>query len=99
MQKRREIKDKHTTNAAELRSLNKNFSKAARKDIWNFNTKDISNTIEQNKSLNVLKRKLMTGTRNIYKLKNKQVHIIYEQQEILKTIKEYYIVGTIPFKM
>lgn len=33
MQKRREIKDKHTTNAAELRSLNKNFSKEGHMEL------------------------------------------------------------------
>lgn len=90
MQRRREMKDKHTTNTTELRSLNKSISKAIRKDIRSFNTKEINNTIEQNKSLKVLKRKLRPGTRNIFKLKNKHGHIKYEQQEILKVTEEYY---------
>ncbi|XP_072392435.1 uncharacterized protein [Diabrotica undecimpunctata] len=90
MEKRREMKDKHTTNISERRNLNKTISKAVRKDIRNFDIKYPNNTIEQNKILKVLKRKLKTGTRNIYKLKNKQVHAINEQQEILKVIEKYY---------
>lgn len=90
MQRRREMKEKHIANITELRSLNPDISKAIRRDIRNFNTKGITNIIEQHKSLKVLKRRLGTGTRNIYKLKNKQGHTIYEQQEILKIIKEYY---------
>ncbi|XP_072384717.1 uncharacterized protein [Diabrotica undecimpunctata] len=90
MQKRREIKDKHTVNIAEMRNLNKTISKAVRKDIRDFTTKETTNTIEQNKSLKVLKRKLRTETSNIYKLKNRQGHAVYEQQEIMKIIEEYY---------
>ena len=33
---------------------------------------------------------LRIGTTNIYKLKNKQGHTIYEKQEILKVIEEHY---------
>ncbi|XP_072380898.1 uncharacterized protein [Diabrotica undecimpunctata] len=84
------MKDKDTVNISELMNLNKTISKAVRKDIRDFNTIETTNTIEQNKSLKVLKRKLNTGTRNIYKLKNKQGHAVYEQQEIIKIIEEYY---------
>ena len=52
--------------------------------------KIINNTIEQNKSLKVLKQKLMIGTTNIFKLNNKQGHNIYDKQEILKVIEEHY---------
>ncbi|XP_072384376.1 uncharacterized protein [Diabrotica undecimpunctata] len=89
MRKRREMKDKQTVNITELRNLNKTISKAVRKDIGDFNTKETTNTIKQNKSFKLLKRKLKTETRNIYKLKNRQRHAVYEQ-EIMKIIEEYY---------
>lgn len=46
MQKKREMKANHTTNIVELRNLDKNNSKSVRKNIINFNTKEISNTIK-----------------------------------------------------
>lgn len=68
------MKGRHTMNTAELRSLNKSISTAIRKDIWNFSTTEINNTIAQNKSLKVLKQKLKTGKKNSYKLKtNKDI--------------------------
>lgn len=62
------MKHKHTTTTAELRSI-KNASMTIRKNIHNYNTTEITNTKEQNRSLKVLKRKLKAGMRNFYKLK------------------------------
>lgn len=77
------MQDEYTMNITELRSLNKNISKAIRKGTANSSTKEI-------KFLKFGKYTLKIGTRTIFKLKNKQRHVIYKQQKILKVIEEYY---------
>lgn len=65
-----------------LKKLNKNVSKAVRKYIRNFITKEISNTVEQNKRLESWKQQ-----GGFISWKKKQEHDICEQQNILKIIE------------
>ncbi|XP_072394776.1 uncharacterized protein [Diabrotica undecimpunctata] len=80
-----------TVNQCRQPSINNSIKPWISRNTWKFfNIKETTNTIEQNKSLKVLKRKLKTGTRNIYKVKNRQGHVVYEQPEIIKIIEECY---------
>lgn len=58
-------------NTYELNALNRNISKATREDKRNYNKKWITNLIEENKGMKVLRRRLAEGKQNITKTKDK----------------------------
>lgn len=88
--KRRELKNKYTTNYEELRQLNKEISKAIRKDTRKFNTEKINTVIENNKSLKVLRRNSKVGRHNICKLENKAGQVTTNKDEIVKIVEDFY---------
>ncbi|KAF2904164.1 hypothetical protein ILUMI_02011, partial [Ignelater luminosus] len=74
----------------EVRAMNKKTAKSIRKDIRQYNRKHIQQTIEQNKSLKVLRRKLDNGRKESIKLKNKKDETTSDRKEILTTAEEFY---------
>lgn len=58
MNKIRELKVKHIINSKKLRELTKEITKAIRSDVRKYNTKHISQGIEKNKCLKILRWKL-----------------------------------------
>lgn len=68
MEGRRNLINKHTTNVAELRRLNREISKAVRRDTRTYNTNEILKVIEQNKGMKSLRKPFSEGRKNICKL-------------------------------
>lgn len=68
--------------------MNKQIIK--RKDILKYKKEKIEETIENNKSMRVLHRKLRNGRGQIHKLRNKQGNITTNRDEILKTVDKLY---------
>lgn len=54
MNSRSEMLDKHTTNSTHFRQLNKDISKAIRKDIRTYKTAQVEQLIADNKCMKVL---------------------------------------------
>lgn len=90
MKQRREMIHKQSINRDQLKILNRNISRAARKDIRDYNTRWITKVIEENKSMKVLRNKLALGRTEIIKLENADGQIVTNKQEILETVKDFY---------
>lgn len=75
MKQRRDMRSEELTTAEELRQINKEVSKAIRRDIRTHNQNQIEQTIENNKSMKVLRRKLESGKKQMTKVKDKQGHV------------------------
>lgn len=90
MQRRRDLTDKHTTNATQLRQLNKEISKSIRKDLRTYNTNEISRIIEANKGTKCLRKTFQEGRKNISKLKNANNQITSNKTEILNIVENFY---------
>lgn len=90
MRARHELKNKYEENYAQLRELNKQISKAVRRDVRRFNSDNINKTIQENKGLKVLKKKLSQGKKDIYKLRDKQGIVRTNREEILKIVESFY---------
>ena len=84
------MRNRYEVNFGEIRQLIKKISKEIRKDIRNYNTERISQVIEDNKSMKVLRRKLNEGTKNICRLKNKRGEIKTNRDDILKIAQDFY---------
>lgn len=90
MKERRELQDKYGVNFPKLKQLNRDITKAVRNDIRTFNNEMIVRTIEENKSLKVLRQRLSKGKKEICKLRNKEGRITTGKVEILKIVEEFY---------
>uniref|UniRef100_A0A6P7GEC1 Spermatogenesis-associated protein 17-like n=1 Tax=Diabrotica virgifera virgifera TaxID=50390 RepID=A0A6P7GEC1_DIAVI len=83
------LTDKYGTNLTKIRELNKQITKNIRKDIKDYNTRELSKVIEENKSLKVFLRKQSIGKKNSYKEKNTKGEKIRHKQEILQAVGTY----------
>ncbi|XP_044759008.1 craniofacial development protein 2-like [Coccinella septempunctata] len=90
MKERRFKGSQKTTTDEEIKAMNKQISKAIIKDIRRYKKEKIEETIENNKSMKVLRRKLRNGKGEMNKLRNKQGNITTNRNEILKTVEEFY---------
>ena len=90
IQERRDLRSKGIVANNELKEANKKVAKAIRRDIRAFNTNYIQHTIEENKSMKVMRRKLGIGKKHIFKLKTKQGAITTNREEILKIVEDFY---------
>lgn len=90
MEERREMKDKYGENITALRKLSKKISKSIRTDVRKFNTEMITNVIENNKSLKVLRRKISEENKNICRLRNRQEKTTTSKKEMLKIVEHFY---------
>lgn len=87
MKKRRSIEQKNT---AEYRQISKEISKQIRKDVRKYKTEAITEVIEQNKSLKVLKRNLAEGQKDIQKLGDPEGAVTSDRQKILQIVENFY---------
>jgi len=87
---REEMLKQDNRNSEDLRELNKRISKEIRKDIRRFNTESIRQTIEENKSMKVLRRKLSNGKREIFKLKDDQGVATTNREKLLRITENFY---------
>lgn len=71
MQERRNKRSEEATTEEELREMNRQISKAIRRDTRRYKVREIERTIENNKSMKVLQRKLTNGRKEICKMRNK----------------------------
>ena len=90
MEKRRTLKGKENTDQQEIKDLNKEISKAIRKDIRKFKGRKITQTIEQNKSMKVMRRNFGNGKKEIFRLKNKSGDIISDRKSLILLVEEFY---------
>lgn len=90
MEGRRNLINKHTTNVAELRRLNREISKAVRRDTRTYNTNEILKVIEQNKGMKSLRKPFSEGRKNICKLAKQNGQITTNKMEILKVVEDFY---------
>lgn len=90
MKERRELQSKYDTNLPKLRQLNRDITKAIRNDIRTHNTEMITKTIEDNRSLKVLRQRLSKGKKGICKIRNKEGKITTAKNEIKEIIEEFY---------
>lgn len=68
LEKRRNLTDKHQNNATQLREINKEISKAIRRDVRLHKTEEISRVIEENRGMKVLRKKLSEGKKQLSKI-------------------------------
>lgn len=78
------MRSEEYTTAAELNEINKQISKAIRRDIRTYNKYQIEQIIENNKSMNVLRRKLESGKKQMMRIKDKQGSITTNRKYILR---------------
>lgn len=90
MKQRRDMRSEELTTAEELRQMNREVSKAIRRDIRKYNQNQIEQTIQDNKSMKVLRRKLESGKKQMTKVKDKLGHIITNREDILKAVEDFY---------
>lgn len=90
MDKRRAMRSEQLTTVDELRDINKQISKAIRRDLRTFNQNEIRRTIENNKSMKVLRKSLQSGTAGITKIRDHQGYITTNREEILKIVEDFY---------
>ena len=90
LDERRNLRDKYDYNFTALKSLNKEIHRGIRHDVRQYNAREISRVIEENKSLKVLKQNMSAGRKNIHKLKNKQGQTINDREKILEVVEAFY---------
>lgn len=91
MEERRSLGDRHSENAARLRELNRQISKAIRKDLRVYNTTEITRVIEENRGMKVLRKRLSEGRKQISKIMdNKTGQVTTNKQDILRIAREFY---------
>jgi len=67
-----------------LSNLNKVISRKIRKDLKKFNTNAIQITIEKNKNMKVMRRRMAEGRSNIFKLEDSHENETTNRQRILE---------------
>lgn len=90
LEKRRQVKQNKNMNLAEWAELNKLIRKEMRKDIRNYNTKIINDTIENNKGPKTFKKQINIGKKEMTSLKDRTGRIITNRESILEEIEKYY---------
>lgn len=90
MQQRRTMRKEPHTTLDDLGKMNKEISRAIRRDIRTFNQKQIEQTIEDNKSMKVLRRNMENGRKEITKIKDEEGNITSNRKEILRTVENFY---------
>ncbi|KAH1026597.1 hypothetical protein HUJ05_000237 [Dendroctonus ponderosae] len=90
LDERRKPKQKYDKNFDLFKHLNKEIQKEIRKDIRQHNTREIPTTIEEKKSLKVLRQHMSTGRKTIHRLKNSQGRIVCDPEGILNVIEGFY---------
>lgn len=74
----------------EYLAINKQTKKAIRKDLRSYNTKMITEVIEANSSMKVLRSNLSKGRREIRKIKNDKGEIVTNSEDLVKTVASFY---------
>ncbi|XP_030751605.1 uncharacterized protein LOC115879096 [Sitophilus oryzae] len=82
MEQRRKLKSDEHASHGDLNKLNKEISREIRKDIRKHRNEKIVNTIEDNKSMKIMRRKLTNGKKEIVKLKDKNDSRKYLQGKV-----------------
>lgn len=90
MTQRRVLRESFTQNQPALKQLDKNISKAIRKDIRKYNTDEIIRVIEKNKDIKILNKNLYGAKKNICKLADQQGNVTSNREEILKVVEHFY---------
>lgn len=86
------IKTRRNTNRddPEYKTINKIVKTEIRTDLRNHKTRQILETIENNKNMKVLKFNRMRGKQEIMKIKNKHGRLIADKREITEEIQQFY---------
>lgn len=87
---RRKIAGDRNSDEQTVRRANREVSKAIRKDIRNYRKQKILQTIGQNKSMKVLRKKLTNGEKEIIKLRNKEGQPTSNREKIVLIVEEFY---------
>ncbi|XP_044760798.1 craniofacial development protein 2-like [Coccinella septempunctata] len=90
MERRRTLKSERNANQDEINRLNKEVAKAIRKDLRKYKEEKIVETIEENKSMKVMRRKLASGKRGIVKRKDKDGNITSNREHLLQIVESFY---------
>ena len=91
MQKRRELRRECSfKDKLEYIEHNKLINKKTREDIRKYNTNLIELTIRENKSLKKVKQHLITGTKQMSALKDKNGNIINDRKLMTARVEEFY---------
>lgn len=90
MKQRRDMRSEELTTDEELRQINREVSRAIRSDIRTYNQNQIEQTIEDNKSMKVLRRKLESGKKQMTKVKDRLGHVTTNREDILRTVEDFY---------
>lgn len=89
MSQRRSIRG-NLENSEEIRRLNKTISKEIRKDLRKYNTEMTQQTIEENRSMKVMRRKLAEGKVEIFKLKDGTGEETTDRKRLLTIVENFY---------
>lgn len=90
MEERRAMRSDETTTTEQLKEINRLISKAIRRDIRSYNQRQIQLTIENNKSMKVLRRNLQSGKKEMIKVKDQQGQVTTNREEILRIVEDFY---------
>ncbi|KAJ6637420.1 hypothetical protein Bhyg_10150 [Pseudolycoriella hygida] len=88
--KRREMLNDGKRDTDEYRQINKTINKEMKADLRRFNVLLATNTIETNKNMKVLRKKMRDSKTQIFKLKDKDGVMQTDRQKILNVVKEFY---------
>lgn len=91
MEKRRNLIDKHQNNATQLREINKEISKAIRRDVRLHKTEEVTRVIEENRGMKVLRKKMSEGKKQFSKIiDNKNGQTTTNKRDILQIVRNFY---------
>ena len=90
MEQRRQLLIEGKYGSAEHQNLNREIKKSARTDIRTFNVELAEQTIEENRGMKVLGRKMTDSKKEIFKLCDKTGVVSSNRSEILNIAREFY---------
>ncbi|KAF2880555.1 hypothetical protein ILUMI_25616 [Ignelater luminosus] len=90
MERRRLKREEHDSNSDEIRNLNKEISKEIRKDLRKYNREQVQQTIEKNKNMKLMRRKLTEGKHELFKLKDTNGNETTDRRRLLEITKQFY---------
>lgn len=87
MRQRREMTERDNE---EYRKISREITKEVRKNKRQQNNRMIVKTVEENKSLKVLRRKMALGKKEISKIRDEKGNIVTDKKEILRVTEDFY---------
>ncbi|KAL3280005.1 hypothetical protein HHI36_017513, partial [Cryptolaemus montrouzieri] len=73
-----------------MKAINKEISKAIQKDITQYKNKQLLRTIEENKGVKIMRKKITNGKKEIFPLENVNGSTVTDRDKLVQIVKEFY---------